>query len=75
MNAARCSVQGAVILQKSVALRLQKCDKIGLAISFFGLNVDAATLRPDSAESLVYGLWVRLDSNPIVPYTGLPKAD
>jgi len=75
MNAARCRVKRAVILQEYAPLILHNCDKGGLAVLPLGLTADAATLRPDNVESLIYGLWVRLDSNPIVPYTGLPKAD
>jgi len=75
LGAAGRGMEDGVILQEYAPLILQKCDKPSLAILLLGLHVDAATLRPDSAESLVYGLWVRLDSNPIVPYTGLPKAE
>jgi hypothetical protein len=37
--------------------------------------VAGLTLGQDRAAFIFHRLWVRLDSNPVVPYTGLPKAD
>ena len=63
----------AVLLQKYAFWLLQKCDKAGLTTRLFGPNMAGSTLRPERAETILYHLWVRLDSHPIVPYTAFPK--